>query len=110
MKQKFKVPEGTTNVTIEQIGNQIITTFESEPKFKKGDFVTSDEWDGAIAIFLSDEKLTAWCHPSGAPIHNPASCNPQRKATPKEKQFLLDKLHKQGKDWDFEMCYFIDYI
>ena len=96
MKQKFKVHEGTT--------------FESRPKFKKGDFVTADSWDGSIAIYLSDEKLTAWCHPSGVPIYDPLFCTPQKKATTKEKRFLLDKLHEDGKYWDFETCDFIDYI
>jgi hypothetical protein len=30
MKQEFEIPEGCKKVTIEQIGNQIITTFEPE--------------------------------------------------------------------------------
>jgi hypothetical protein len=33
MKQEFEIPEGCKKVTIEQIGNQIITTFE--PKGRK---------------------------------------------------------------------------
>jgi hypothetical protein len=32
MKQEFEVPEGCKKFTIEQIGNQIITTFEPEGK------------------------------------------------------------------------------
>jgi hypothetical protein len=33
MKQEFEIPEGCKKVTIEQIGNQIVTTFK--PKGKK---------------------------------------------------------------------------
>ena len=34
-KQTFTIPEGCKAVTVEQVDNQIITTFE--PEFKRGD-------------------------------------------------------------------------
>jgi hypothetical protein len=40
MKQTFNIPEGCNTVTVEQVGNQLITTFEPEKYVpKKGDFV-----------------------------------------------------------------------
>ena len=59
MKQTFEIPEGCTRVTIEQQGNQIITTFEPEVMFKDGDIIKIIRPDGdcLIAIKKSDEKL-----------------------------------------------------
>ena len=40
MKQTFKIPDGCKEVTIEQVGNQIVTTFEPEKYTPKaGDYV-----------------------------------------------------------------------
>lgn len=35
MKQTFKIPEGCKVVTVEQIGNQLITSFEPENMCRK---------------------------------------------------------------------------
>ena len=41
MKQTFNIPENC-NATVEQVGNQIVVTFEPKVmEFKKGDIVSS---------------------------------------------------------------------
>ena len=42
MKQTFKIPDGCKEITIEQVGNQIVTTFEPKkytPKAGDCDFM-----------------------------------------------------------------------
>lgn len=41
-KQTFEIPKGCSKVTVEQIGNQVVTTFELENEFKRGDIITAD--------------------------------------------------------------------
>jgi hypothetical protein len=60
MKQEFEIPEGCKKVTIEQIGNQIITTFEPEGKIrvKKGE----EYWymDHYFKIVTTTETVSKW--------------------------------------------------
>lgn len=49
MKQTFKIPDECKEISIEQVDNTIVTTFE--PEFKKGDILVSDM--GTICIFNS---------------------------------------------------------
>ena len=39
---KFKVPQGTKEISIEQVNGQIVTSFipETKQEFKRGDFIT----------------------------------------------------------------------
>ena len=51
MKQTFEIPEGCKVVTVEQIGNQLITSFEPEKYVPKaGDFVKRISEQGNIYI------------------------------------------------------------
>ena len=50
-KQEFEIPKGCTKVTVEQIGNTIVTSFESEKYIPKvGDCVKSN-YRGFVCIF-----------------------------------------------------------
>lgn len=113
MKQTFNIPEGCKTVSIEQIGNTIVTTFE--PKFKKGDFVAIDEsnddfyslgiiYDDNNFLFLYNKRFnnTKWHEPRG--ISKIA-----RLATESETQLLLDKMYEAGYDWDAEKCEVVTY-
>ena len=53
MKQTFEIPEGCKVVTVEQIGNQLITSFEPEKyKPKVGD---------CVRLWYKNEKLPVYC-------------------------------------------------
>ena len=53
MKQTFNIPEGCKVVTVEQIGNQLITSFEPEKyKPKVGD---------CVRLWYRKEKLPVYC-------------------------------------------------
>ena len=55
MKQTFNIPEGCTTVTVEQVDNQIITTFSPERYIpKKGDFI---KFGTGFAECLSESTL-----------------------------------------------------
>jgi len=50
-KQEFEIPKGCTKVTVEQIGNTIVTSFESEKYIPKvGDCVKSN-YNGFVCLF-----------------------------------------------------------
>ena len=53
MKQTFKIPDGCKEVTIEQVGNQIVTTFEPKKYTPKvGDYVK---------IYYRNENIVVFC-------------------------------------------------
>lgn len=112
-KQSFPIPEGCKAVTVEQVGNQIITTFEpSQPKFKRGDvLISKDEKYCWIVVFKGFDQLPSlnkmcfYVMLSGAQrIVLNDNCNPEgfRHATPEEAQQLWDALAKDGKRWNLE--------
>lgn len=106
-KQSFTIPEGCKAVTVEQVGNQIITTFE--PGFKRGDVLIAKS--GAICIF---DKISS----NGVDFYEIIAIyrgkiykrdsyifgqtEDYRHATPEEAQFLWDALAKEGKRWNPE--------
>lgn len=112
MKQSFKIPEGYTSVTIEQVGNQIIATFEpSQPKFKRGDVLSTKT--GTICIFkdiFDDGKVESFAGVNAYRCLFEDSNRPRfagriheyRHATPEEAQLLWDALTKEGKRWNPE--------
>jgi len=52
MKQTFNIPDGCSTVTVEQVGNQLITTFEPEKYIpKKGDCVKMQYNDISVPTF-----------------------------------------------------------
>ena len=53
MKQTFKIPDGCKEVTIEQLGNQIVTTFEPKKYTPKaGD---------CVKMYYRDEDIVCFC-------------------------------------------------
>ena len=53
MKQTFNIPEGCKVVTVEQVGNQIITSFEPEKYVpKKGD---------CVRLWYKKERIPVYC-------------------------------------------------
>ena len=115
MKQTFNIPAGCKTVSIEEVGNTIVTTFE--PEFKKGDFVAiatettscNDKGDigviyefcstGEFRVFTAQFKIKANWHDESSVTF----------ATDSEKQLLLDKMHEAGYDWDAEKCEVVPY-
>ena len=119
MKQTFNVPEGTTKVTIEQVGNQIITTFESKSKFKEGDFIFSNHTEAnngyCVGIYKNERSYIAYYFIAYKLLRIDDnfewySRKDIRLATEEEKQTLLDAMHPRGKDWDAEKCEVVDYV
>lgn len=111
MKQTFNIPEGCKVVTVEQIGNQLITSFEPEkyvPKksdfIKFGDgfaeclsdpsidgnglFITFGHWKPNSCDYVVFEKEKIYCNDPSL-----------RKITPSEFQAEFEKL---GYVYDFE--------
>lgn len=111
-KRTFPIPEGCKTVSIEQVGNQLITTFE--PEFKRGDIVTFN--NGAIGIFkeiiknstmgvfysylnLEISDMDDLMHENNCILSEikGLSCDIDR-------QLLFDALAKEGKQWNAEKC------
>lgn len=109
-KQTFQIPEGCNAITVEQVGNQIITTFE--PEFKRGDVIYCGDKDGYHWVFILKEKTNREDNPYdyfciltlSVTIKMNSCCrHPDlifRHATPEEAQRLWDALAKQGKRWN----------
>ena len=113
MKKTFKIPDGCKEITIEKVGNQLVTTFEPElkepldgvvyflPRNDKLGFIES------ISIFKNGKRVVNW-------LPEVDNDNPEefpyeidyfslyRVATNSEKQMLFDYLSKQGKKWNAE--------
>lgn len=117
-KQSFPIPEGCKAVTVEQVGNQIITTFETE--FKRGDvLICYDETrdnnaDRFVFIFkdiVPDSMGNGMCayvrlSPNRLRLDYEymfaSYWDVLRHATPEEAQRLWDALAKEGKQWNPE--------
>ena len=110
-KQTFQIPEGCKAITVEQVGNQLVTTFEVEPEFKDGDVLISERVGWAIYIYrktdkpkmgyfycLLDSRLGLSFFDSNHYGYTPTA----RLATPEEAQRLWDALAKEGKRWNPE--------
>ena len=90
---------------------------QNQPKFKKGDLVTS-EWGSNISAttifshFDGDNWLHFYYGGECGTFNGSIGALCERKdrlASESEKQLLLDKLHEAGKDWDAEKCKIVDY-
>ena len=104
MKNTYKIPEGCTSISIEQIGNKIVTEFETG--FKKGDvisFTILSEW---LAICESPSKYYCVCNKEGGVLmcitDKLSGEEDHRLATQSEKQLLFDVLARAGKQWNAE--------
>ena len=108
-KQTFQIPDGCKAVIMEQVGNQIITTFE--PVFKRGDVLITEM--GTICIFkdvFDDGKVESFAgmnaderlFKDNKPPMFAGWLRNYRHATPEEAQRLWDALAKEGKRWNPE--------
>ncbi len=102
-KQTFQIPDGCKAITMEQIGNQLVTTFEVEQKFKDGDVLISTKTN-TLCVFKRYTSINGF-----ESYTNNANCTDShwaspcfRLATPEEAQQLWDALAKQGKRWNPE--------
>ena len=101
-KQTFQIPDGCKAITMEQIGNQLVTTFEVESTFEDGDVVITE--NGRICIFKKYTGRNGFeSYLSNSEQSNFGwNVNNFRLATPEEAQQLWDALAKQGKRWNPE--------
>lgn len=105
-KQTFTIPEGCKAVTVEQVGNQIITTFE--PAFKRGDVLITKKTHSIYdSILVYGSHDGASIIPivgiyGGVVIFGGVCAAKYRHATPEEAQRLWDALAKEGKRWNPE--------
>lgn len=117
-KQSFTIPEGCKAVTVEQVGNQIITTFE--PEFKRGDvLICYDKTisaDTGLFVFIFKDivpdnmgnGMCAYVRLSTNRLRLDyeymfaSYWDVLRHATPEEAQLLWDALAKKGKRWNPE--------
>ena len=114
MKQSFTIPDGCTTVTVEQIENKLIATFEAKYEPKDGDiFGSLNNQENCIGIYKEAGKLPKMsyfvCLSFGCIYQSDgSSCHlgyvgNSRLATESEKQQLLDALAKDGKKWNAEL-------
>ena len=110
-KQTFPIPAGCKVVTVEQVGYQIITTFE--PAFKRGDILYEPRHAGyaeSIAIFNKNIEgennlflVFAVLVSDNVYLETDLRHSSLRRhATPEEAQQLWDALAKDGKRWNPE--------
>ena len=111
-KQTFTIPEGCKVISVEEVGNQIITTFE--PEIKRGDVIYCEDNDGFNWVFILKEKINREFNPydyfcvftSAGMIKISGCCRHPNKvfrhATPEEAQCIWCALTKQGKKWNPE--------
>lgn len=100
------IPDGCRAV----IKDKIIAIEKEVQEFKDGDFVVSNNlWAKILIIYKSKkEGSNANCHAivcidrceNYVSYNDWSVCYDARIATEEEKQFLLDALHADGKDWD----------
>ena len=103
---------------LQELKNEVAT--QNQQKFKKGDILA--EQDGWIYIFDSIRRnvktdhnhiVAMYLEDGDISISNGfnyiSNCIDVRLATEAEKQQLIDKLRKNGKDWDAEKCEIVDY-
>ena len=115
-KQTFEIPKGCSKVTVEQIGNTIVTSFEAEPEFKRGDIITAERAIIILNEHSSDTinhcfvKLYSEMH--GGYMKSNSNYNwsneKKRLATDSEKQQLFAALARGGKKWDADKLEIVD--
>lgn len=106
MKKTFNIPDGCKTVSVEQVGNQIITSFEPEKYVPKvGDCVkrTSECGSVVFGVIKSTNCELGECITSEGECYNkwfPYSSGSFEKITPEEFQAEFEK---HGYVYDFEM-------
>ena len=109
------IPDGCKAV----IKDKIITIEKEVQEFKDGDFVVSNDLGVKILMIYKSkkERYCANCHANVCiglcenyvSYNDRCVCDDARIATEEEKQFLLDALHADGKDWDADKKQIVDY-
>ena len=109
------IPDGCKAV----IKDKIITGEKEVQEFKDGDFVASNDLGAKILMIYKSKKewYYANCHASVCiglcenyiSYNDCCVCDDARIATEEEKQFLLNALHADGKDWDADKKQIVDY-
>ena len=100
-KQSFTIPEGCKAVTVEQVGNQIITTFE--PGFNK------DRWraenDGIYySVDISTTRLVYYLEECGDAVDNRNYTSGNYFQTEEQAQRAADRLKSElDKFWEDEL-------
>ena len=107
MKQTFEIPEGCKQISIEQAGNKIITTFE--PEFKRGDIISTyyDSILKYISIYgdINSEIITYSVEFNCICRHNnPSIIGIVKLSTESQKKDLFSAISKEGKQWNAEKC------
>lgn len=93
------------------IKDKIITVEKEIQEFKDGDFVALNNIGGKLLIIYKNKKgssgiyyhvatYNVYCEHHVITYNDWCDCDEARIATEEEKQFLLDSLHADGKDWD----------
>ena len=101
------------------IKDKIITVEKAVQEFKDGDFVCANNIGGKFLIIYKSKRgcSSTYYHAATYNVYcgNHVSYNDwcvyddARIATEEEKQFLLDALHADGKDWDADKKQIVDY-
>ena len=108
-KQTFQIPDGCKAITMEQVGNQIVTTFE--PEFKRGDVLISKKDNDIVCVFNDFKNVDSFTEIVGLLRGDRLTffndycfgyVSHFRLATPEEAQRLWDALAKEGKWWNPE--------
>ena len=110
-KQTFQIPDGCKAITVEQIGNQLVTTFEVESRFEDGNILIDEQTGWAIYVYRKTDKpeegyfyclFDSLLGLSLDDSKHYGYTSTARLATPEEAQRLWDALAKQGKRWNPE--------
>ena len=105
MTTTIEVPVGTSALNITQESGRVVIEFA--PKFKEGDFVYEDGRIMIIHKYPNFYKARIYPTSCGKVKYNRGyglhfSSPSFRHTTEEEKQFLLDALEKDGKQWNAE--------
>lgn len=108
-KQTFEIPEGCKRITIEQVGDQLVPTFE--PEFKRGDVLISKNDNYVICVFNDFKNVNSFTEIVGLLRGGRLTffnseifdfIHEYRHATPEEAQRLWDALAEEGFQWNPE--------
>ena len=102
------------------IKDKIITVEKEVQEFKDGDFVSLNNLGGrCLIIYKSKQGLYGiYYHVAAYNVYHEyyavtyndwCTCDEVRIATEEEKQFLINALHADGKDWDADKRQIVDY-
>ena len=102
------------------IKDKIITVEKEVHEFKDGEFVSLNNLGGRCLIIYKNKQgfSGVYYHAAAYNVYyeyyavtynDLCTCDDARIATEEEKQFLLNALHADGKDWDADKKQIVDY-